>query len=299
MRPPRLQDLPPPPPGASGWPWTDEPPVLPPTLPDGSPWPKITVVTPSYNQAVYLEETLRSVLLQGYPNLEYIVMDGGSDDGSVALIERYAPWLSHWQSQPDGGQSAAIAAGFARASGEVLAWLNSDDRYRPGALPRVGRYFARHARVAFVSSDVNHVDAGGRLITRSYVAGPAFLITANVGSHNMLQPGCFWRRRAYAQVGGVDSSLRFCMDRDLFLRLLLAGPARRMPGPPTADFRHHELAKSSTIRDVAAAEGRALIERYGSAYLRPLRRPIAHLWELMKLPSKTRGWIHRRWGVEL
>lgn len=297
MQPPRLEHLPPP--QKTGWPWTDAPPPLAPTMPDGTPWPRITVVTPSFNQAGFLEETLRSVLLQGYPNLEYIVMDGGSTDGSVEIIERYAPWLSFWQSQPDGGQSAAIRAGFARATGSVLAWLNSDDRYQPHALARVGRFFARHPRVVFATSDVNHIDAAGGVIKRGYVAGPAFVITANIGLHNMVQPGCFWRRETYERVGGLDPSLRFCMDRDLFLRLLQAGPARRMPGPPTADFRHHPEAKSSTIRHVAAEEGETLIARYGSWYLRPLRRPLAHLWELMKWPAKTRSWLHRRWGVEL
>jgi glycosyltransferase involved in cell wall biosynthesis len=299
MRPPRLHDLPAPPPGTSGWPWTEEPPELSPTLPDGGPWPKISVVTPSYNQVAYLEETLRSVLLQGYPNLEYIVMDGGSDDGSAALIERYAPWLSHWQSQPDAGQSAAIADGFALTSGEVLAWLNSDDRYRPGALARVGRHFARHRRVAFVCGDVNHVEQSGRLIKRHYIAPPSFFVTANVGYHNMVQPACFWRRSAYERAGGLDRSLRFCMDRDLFLRLLRAGPARRLAGAPLADFRHHSEAKSSTIRDVRARESAMLMERYGSPYFRGLQRPIAHLWEAMKWPARLRGWAHRRWGVEL
>lgn len=299
MRPPRLHELPAPPPDRRGWPWTEEPPELPPAPPGGAPWPKITVVTPSFNQIAYLEETLRSVLLQGYPNLEYIVMDGGSDDGSVALIERYAPWLSHWQSRPDGGQSAAIADGFALASGDLLAWLNSDDRYRPGALARVGRYFARQQRVSFLCGDVNHVEQSGRLIKRHYIAPPSFFITANAGFHNMVQPGCFWRRDAYERAGGLDRSLRFCMDRDLFLRLLRVGPARRLPGAPLADFRHHSEAKSSTILDVRARESALLMERYGSPYLRGLRRPLAHLWEAMKWPARLRGWAHRRWGVEL
>ena len=106
--------------------------------------PRITVVTPSFNQAPFLEQTILSVLGQCYPNLEYIVMDGGSTDGSREIIERYAPQLAYWQSQPDGGQAAAINAGFARATGEILCWLNSDDYFLPGALHRI----ARHVRCA-------------------------------------------------------------------------------------------------------------------------------------------------------
>lgn len=109
---PTITDLPPPPPGRHGWPWTVATPPAAPVMANNRPWPRITIVTPSYQQAQYLEEAIRSVLLQGYPNLEYIVMDGGSRDGSVEIIQRYAPWLSYWQSQPDGGQSAALADGF-------------------------------------------------------------------------------------------------------------------------------------------------------------------------------------------
>lgn len=137
---PTITDLPPPPPGRHGWPWTVATPPAAPVMANNRPWPRITIVTPSYQQAQYLEEAIRSVLLQGYPNLEYIVMDGGSRDGSVEIIQRYAPWLSYWQSQPDGGQSAALADGFARATGEILAWINSDDRLQPGALQRVGQF---------------------------------------------------------------------------------------------------------------------------------------------------------------
>ena len=107
--------------------------------------PRITVVTPSFNQAAFLEQTILSVLGQCYPNLENLVMDGGSNDGSRAIIERHAPQLAHWQSQPDGGQAAAINAGFARATGDILCWLNSDDYFLPGTLHRIARAFGTRA----------------------------------------------------------------------------------------------------------------------------------------------------------
>src|SRR5213592_2149932 len=131
---PCLVDLPAPPWGKSGWPWTVESPQLTDTRPDGYPWPRISIVTPSYNQGQFIEETIRSVLLQGYPNLEYIVIDGGSTDESIAILRKYEKWIAHWVSERDKGQSEAINKGFAQATGEIFAWLNSDDVYERGAI---------------------------------------------------------------------------------------------------------------------------------------------------------------------
>ena len=116
MRCSTLAELPPPPPGKTGWPWTEESPRLADMMHDGQPWPRVSIVTPSYNQAEYIEETIRPVLLQGYPDLEYIVIDGGSTDGSVEIIRTYAPWLTYWVSEPDRGQTYAINKGWMRAT---------------------------------------------------------------------------------------------------------------------------------------------------------------------------------------
>src|SRR5437868_3021326 len=134
---PRLRDLPPPPAGKTGWPWTQESPSVPPLTAVGKSWPKISIVTPNYNYGAWLEETIRSVLLQGYPNLEYIVIDGASQDNSVAVIEKYAPYLDYWVSERDKGQTNAINKGFARSTGEIMGWLNSDDLLLPNALRNI------------------------------------------------------------------------------------------------------------------------------------------------------------------
>ncbi len=293
-----LQELPEPPQGRVGWPWTATNPQLPDTMPDGVHWPRISIVTPSYNQVQYMEETLRSVLLQGYPNLEYIVMDGGSDDGSVEIIHKYEPFLSYLHIGPDGGQAAAIKEGFRHATGDILAWLNSDDRYLPGALARAGHFFSKHDHVIFGNGDVNLVDGEGRFIRRWYAAHPNRFLTSNLSRHGWPQQGCFWRRQAYEQVGGVDASLRFCMDRDLFIRLTGTGPSRRIPGPPFADFRKHDQSKSSTIRHILKAENAALIEKYGKPN-RYLRKKILNtFWEFWLIPVKTRACLNQIFGWE-
>lgn len=150
MQCPSLNELPLPVADKRGWPWTEESLPLPETMADGKPWPRISIVTPSYNQGRFLEETLRSVLLQGYPDLEYIVIDGGSTDESGEIIRKYEAWLTYWVSERDQGQSDAINKGWRRCTGDIIVWLNSDDGYAPNALCEVARAFQANAFPAMV-----------------------------------------------------------------------------------------------------------------------------------------------------
>ena len=295
---PTLTELPPPPPGKTGWPWTEASPSLPDTMPDGSPWPRVSIVTPSYNQGQFIEETIRSVLLQGYPNLEYIVMDGGSTDGTVEILSKYEPFLSFLRVGPDDGQAAAIAEGFKRAVGEIMAWLNSDDRYLPRTLARVTSFFTAHPHIVFGNGDVNCIDTDGRFVQRIYAIKPNRFLTTNLGVHGWPQQGCFWRYSAYKQVGGVDSSLYFCMDRDLFIRLVGVGPSTRIPGPPLADFRTHDQAKSSTILDVARRENVALIAKYGQPGLQSWKWCLHLMWWFWRKSAAVRMRLNRAFGWE-
>ena len=215
-----IEALPAPPDGRTGWPWTKAAPPLPPAMPDGRPWPRITVVTPSYNQAQYVEQTIRSVLLQGYPALEYIVMDGGSTDGSADIIRRYEQHLAHWESAGDRGQSHAINKGFARATGEVLCWLNSDDFFLPGTLRVVAEHLAEGTGVFAVVGHVVQVYADGRPPHRGVgrFEGLERLLQFWKG-YQMHQPSIFWRREVFEKVGYLDESQHLIMDFDYWVRI--------------------------------------------------------------------------------
>ena len=186
--------------------------------------PRLSIVTPSLNQGRFLEETIRSVLLQGYPDLEYIIMDGGSTDESVEVIRKYEPWLAHWSSGADGGQSCAINKGFERASGEVFGWLNSDDVYAPGALARLAELRAASpdspAWVGATAMVDAQGDASRTILPRP--GGPDEMGDWWVSSRFM-QPGCLFSADAFREAGGLDERLHVCMDVDLWIRLVQRG----------------------------------------------------------------------------
>ena len=152
MRCPTLAELPPPPPERTGWPWTVDTPPVPSARPDGSPWPRISIVTPVFSAARTIESTMRSVIEQSYPNLEYIVMDGGSTDGTVRIIERYASHLTRWCTEPDGGQYNAIEKGFSQATGDIFCWINADDMFLPRSLWVVSEIFQHFPDIEWIST---------------------------------------------------------------------------------------------------------------------------------------------------
>ena len=259
------------------------------------PLPRITIVTPSYNQAAFLERTLTSVLDQGYPDLEYLVLDGGSTDGSVALIERYAGRLAWWRSGKDAGQAAAIREGFARATGDVLAWLNSDDWYEPGALLAVGEAFARGG-AEIVHGDVRFVDSAGRRLWDAPMVLDERILAYE--SEYPAQPALFWTLALYEKAGGLDPSFRFAMDFDLLVRLLRAGGRGRKLWRPLANFRLHAESKTTTIAAVGEEEVRRVRARYGwdrgPAALQSARRWSARLSRFARDPRCIRTALESR-----
>jgi glycosyltransferase involved in cell wall biosynthesis len=214
MRCPTLNELPPPRPGKSGWPWTEEnPQIL--ELPDSSTYPRVSLVTPNYNYGSTLEETIRSVLLQGYPNLEYIIIDGGSSDESVEVIKKYEPWLSYWESESDRGQSHAINKGFARCSGELVNWLCSDDILLPFALKDIIELFLANPDADVVAGYCRYIYAHkpGQI----HVQAPFEGCLETLECRNWVaQPACFYRRSLLKRKPYVDENLHFTMDHELW-----------------------------------------------------------------------------------
>ncbi len=259
---PMIDDLPPPPPGKTGWPWDQAPASLPDSMPDGNPWPRISIVTPSYNQAEFLEETLRSVLLQAYPALEFIVIDGNSSDGSQELIEKYAPWLDYWVSEPDRGQSHAINKGFQRATGELLAWLNSDDIYLPNALATIAQAAAKYPQADLIYGDCDAIDRNGAFLFKCEQVKEYDQRWLLEQGNIIAQPSAFFRRQAFLTVGGVDEELHYVMDWDLWLRLGSRGQAVYIP-EELACMRIYPEAKSSAGDRLLFAELRRMLSKHG------------------------------------
>lgn len=256
------KDLPAPSKGRQGWPWTAEVTPAPETMADGSSWPRVSVVTPSYNQGQFIEETIRSVLLQGYPNLEYIIIDGGSTDGTVDIIRKYEPWLAYWVSEADRGQSHAINKGWQRATGEVLAYLNSDDFYLPGAIVRAVETLFADQAAALVYSDGRWIDENNRFL-KLQQSGPldARKLLSDASPVGIPQPTAFMRREAVQIVGWVDENLHMAMDYDLWVKLALRYPLIYISGPPLAALRMHAdmKTKGRVLEDLLSS--RSVLER--------------------------------------
>lgn len=268
-----LNELTPPPADKTGWPWTE---ATANKTPADSSLPKITVITPSFNQAGFLEQTIRSVLLQNYPRLEYIIVDGGSADESVEIIRRYEPWLAHWSSEPDRGQSHAINKGLAQATGEVFCWLNSDDYFLPGALLTVGRMLATGSGNFAVVGHCLRVNSDGSppSLLRGRYQSRRRLLEFWKG-YEMHQPAIFWRREVFEKTGWLDESLHLTMDFDYWARV-----ARHF------DFVNVDQALACANFHEAAKTG----DDY-AAYHLELKTRARHYWPPI--------WSPERWRLEL
>ena len=212
---PSFSDLPPPLAIKDGWPWVEQSLPRSEAIPTGTPTPRISIVTPSYNQAQFLEETIRSVLLQSYPDLEYIVMDGGSTDGSVEILNKYEPWLTYWISEPDDGQAHAINKGFEHATGDIYGWINSDDSYLPNALQTVAKNLSgKMGMVVGAAIEKNIASGKSKQIFKKRTSDELLYLRRTI-----LQPSTFWNADLWDACGKLDEEYDFALDYELWLRM--------------------------------------------------------------------------------
>lgn len=269
----RLDQLPAAPKNKTGWPWTEGSEQFPHILGGNQLWPKVSVVTPSLNQAEYLEETIRSVLLQGYPHLEYIVIDGGSTDGSIEILQKYEPWLTYWISEPDRGQSHAINKGFKRASGKIFAYLNSDDIYFPGAIELAAAYLMdSHNDLVIGSVDRVEIRQGkvkfiDRLSPKSGPSIHTFPIFSNgrVESFQFVQPSMFWKSSIWQLVGEFDERYHYSLDKQWCIRCLARGAKVFTTDKVLARFALHSGSKTQANQANFLRESIRIYEDFSSA----------------------------------
>ena len=267
-------------------------------------WPRISVVTPSYNQGSFIEQTIRSVLDQDYPDLEYIIIDGGSDDETLDVIRRYESRVAYWVSEKDDGAAEAIAKGFRKATGKILAYLNSDDTYLPGTLRTVAAAM-RDPGVDVAFGNMYWMDPQGRIIgerrqTRFNRMGYLF------GGSDLTQPATFWTSDIYLRSGGIDPSFRFAFDTDLFFRFALQEARFGHVNEFLASFRIHPQSKSSNDFEICEREMEHLRQNHLPFPYRSFRascvrgmtriqRALSYaaqgdlLWLLGRIPDRIRG----------
>jgi glycosyltransferase involved in cell wall biosynthesis len=201
----------------------------------------VSVVTPSFNQAAYLEQTIRSVLQQDYPALEYLLVDGGSTDGSLDIIRKYAHRFAWWVSEKDSGQAEAINKGFSHARGEILAWLNSDDYYLPGAVSAAVATFAAHPQAVLVYGNMLAVNARGEII--NHLRYRQLRLEDLLAFEIIGQPAVFIRRSAFEKAGGLDATFHFLLDHLLWIKIAQQGEIVHVE-QTWAAARYHQMAKN-------------------------------------------------------
>ncbi|MBD1873998.1 glycosyltransferase [Nodosilinea sp. FACHB-131] len=301
-----LVDLPTPAPGKTGWPWTEQSKPEGGRMPDGSEYPGISIVTPSYNQGQFIEETIRSVLLQGYPNLEYIIIDGGSTDNTIDIIRKYEAFLTFWISEKDEGQSHGINKGFHRVTGDLVGWQNSDDFYYPNVFfeAAVKSKFFPDYDVFYGARTYLNLEAQGSFTEDINMSN--FDLLKMIPDGNMSNQSMFFRRKVFQEGNFLDQSFNHCMDIEFFWRLIERGYKFKFVPELRGCYRLHENCKgqsdnNSYFSDILKIHERIYLNRnlkravrrkawhllrafcldlYGKSHLSEFRKHCKKLWIL-------------------
>ena len=244
--------------------------------------PLVSIITPSFNQAPYIEETIKSVLTQDYPRIEYIIVDGGSTDGTVDIIRKYNNKIAWWVSEKDKGQTDAINKGFGRSTGHIFAWLNSDDTYEPGAVSAAVNYLHEHPNVGMVYADCNFINENGKVIGKFNSAQTSHKLIRQ-GYVHIPQQTMFFRADLWKQVGPLDPSFYFAMDYDLWTRISARSEIKYVP-QTWANFRLHTSGKTIMADDRCWPEMVKVHYRDGGSFFSIIvakyyiRKLIAPIW---------------------
>ncbi len=227
--------------------------------------PKISIITPSLNQSKFIEQTIKSVLNQNYPNLEYIVVDGGSVDSTIKILKKYSKQIK-WVSEKDKGQADAINKGMRMAKGDIVAYINSDDYYLPGAFTKIADFFMKNSKAKWVTGDYIIVNEEDKKIQQSvtlYKRLMRFTISKNLLAiaNYIAQPSTFWRESIFREIGFFDVSFEYVFDYDFWMRIIAKYPLFKIPSPLSA-FRVHSRAKGSTGFARQFAEELLVTKRY-------------------------------------
>ena len=263
MARPSIAEIPPPPSAHVGWPWTTQPGQTA-QVPQGFAWPRVSIVTPSFNQGDFIEETIRSVLLQGYPNLDYLIVDGGSTDRTVDVVKKYEPWLDYWVSEPDRGQAHAINKGLRCARGDIIAWLNSDDTYEPGAIDAAVRHMlSRQAVIVYGNCQlIDQRGTRGGIVVPPAVTYDSLLRFWSVAASTPPQPAIFFRRQILQEVGLLDETLHYVMDYELWMRMARKHSFSHV-NAVLATYRLHSDSKTVSEGDKFTPERYRVSRQYG------------------------------------